>query len=429
MANFEALFGDSLLGKSGNVATSTALSGKKGVLVYFSAHWCPPCRGFTPKLAEFYTKHAADKRFDIIFVSSDKEQAAFDEYYGEMPWLALPYDRRSQKDALSKKYKVQGIPSLVVLGPEGETITTDGRTKVMEDFDTCEGFPWIPKTFAEAIGDKFERQDGKFVGKDAIAGKTLGLYFSAHWCPPCRGFTPKLKEFYEAYKAKEPNFEIIFVSSDKQEYEMRDYFKNDHGDYLALPYEKRKEKDELSSMFGVEGIPTFVIIGADGSVLNANGRSKVAAGVDKVLADGWAAPAVGDMEEGPEAGGTDINECPSIVVLCEGCDAAVKDGMFKALEPLAKDYIDKGKAAGEDPQYIFLVAGGGGVIEQLKAMTKKAAGEKMDAAAGKPLVLLFDIPDNGGFYLSPEIEVTTENIRAFIESKQSGSLERLQLGR
>ena len=29
-------------------------------------------------------------------------------------------------------------------------------------------------------------------GKDVIC-----FYFSAHWCPPCRAFTPVLKEFYE----------------------------------------------------------------------------------------------------------------------------------------------------------------------------------------------------------------------------------------
>ena len=27
--------------------------------------------------------------------------------------------------------------------------------------------------------------------------KFVGFYFSAHWCPPCRGFTPVLKDFYE----------------------------------------------------------------------------------------------------------------------------------------------------------------------------------------------------------------------------------------
>lgn len=26
------------------------------------------------------------------------------------------------------------------------------------------------------------------------------IYFSAHWCPPCRGFTPILKNFYDVSK-------------------------------------------------------------------------------------------------------------------------------------------------------------------------------------------------------------------------------------
>merc|ERR1712193_403177 len=153
-------------------------------------------------------------------------------------------------------------------------------------------------------GDSFLRQDGSVAGKDCIEGKTLGLYFSAHWCPPCRGFTPVLKQFYQEYKTKDPNFEIIFVSSDKEEKAMIDYFKEDHGDYLALPYEKRTEKNELSSMFGVNGIPSFVVIGPDGQVINSNARGKVSSGVQTVLAQGWAPPAVGNLAEGPEAAGT-----------------------------------------------------------------------------------------------------------------------------
>merc|ERR1719207_469705 len=124
---FIEIFGDNLQGKAGSVSTDEALTGKQGVFVYFSAHWCPPCRGFTPKLAEFYTKHAEAKGFEVVFVSSDKDQSAFDDYYGDMPWLALPYEKRDEKDALSKKYKVQGIPSLIVLGPDGKVITKEGR--------------------------------------------------------------------------------------------------------------------------------------------------------------------------------------------------------------------------------------------------------------------------------------------------------------
>jgi len=429
MAAFAELFGDKLQGKAGEVSTTEALSGKTGVLVYFSAHWCGPCRGFTPKLAEFHSKHAASKGFETVFVSSDRDQGAFDGYYGEMPWLALPFANRDAKEKLSKKYKVKGIPSLVVLGPDGKTVTTDGRQKVMENFETCEGFPWIPPTLEEVLGDSFVRQDGSTVGADAIKGKTLGLYFSAHWCPPCRQFTPRLKDFYAQYKEKNPDFEIIFCSSDKDEAGMQSYFKDDHGDYLALPFAKRKEKDALSSMFDVEGIPTFVVLGADGKVVNANARGKVTAGTAAVLEAGWEPPAVGDLAEGADCAGTDINECPSVVVLCEGSDEAAQQAFKKAMEPLAKKCIAEGKAADEDPKYIFFIAAGGGPIDQLKALTQKDAGEKVAAAAGKPLVLLFDIPDNGGFYVSDAAEVTTESLEAFLKSKDGGSEKRLQLGR
>merc|ERR1712146_870404 len=98
--------------------------------------------------------------------------------------------------------------------------------------------------------------------------------------------------------------------------------------------------------FGVEGIPTFVVIDADGQVVNANARGKVSAGVEAVAAQGWAPPAVGNMAEGAEAAGTSINDCPSIVVMCEGADAATQKSVEEALEPLAKKYIEEGRQLG-----------------------------------------------------------------------------------
>lgn len=63
------------------------------MIIDFSAHWCPPCRRFTPKLADAYKNVSDDmkKNFDIVFISLDEQQSEFDEYFKEMPWKALPY--------------------------------------------------------------------------------------------------------------------------------------------------------------------------------------------------------------------------------------------------------------------------------------------------------------------------------------------------
>ena len=82
------------------MTTASISQSAKAVGLYFSAHWCPPCRGFTPKLAEWYNDFKkSDKaaEMEMIFVSSDKDDASFKEYYGEMPWHALPFADRERK--------------------------------------------------------------------------------------------------------------------------------------------------------------------------------------------------------------------------------------------------------------------------------------------------------------------------------------------
>jgi len=130
----EALLGKKLLTKKGSSDdTFTLLKGKKVVALYFSASWCPPCKAFTPMLADFYKQYASKDGagVEIVYVSSDKTVADFDAYYAKMPWLALPHDASEYKSKLATALRIQGIPSLVVLDvATGHLITNEGRADV-----------------------------------------------------------------------------------------------------------------------------------------------------------------------------------------------------------------------------------------------------------------------------------------------------------
>jgi len=99
-------------------------------LLYFSAHWCPPCRAFTPKLAEFYKKANKDsKRIEIVFISWDKDEKSFKEYFATMPWLSLEFSDPAHKN-LPKGYNIKGIPTLVLIDDEGNSLNAQARSDV-----------------------------------------------------------------------------------------------------------------------------------------------------------------------------------------------------------------------------------------------------------------------------------------------------------
>jgi nucleoredoxin len=104
---FSSLIGPTLLHKKKIMGTSEALSNKRLIAFYFSAHWCPPCRQFTPMLCEFYdhVNEAMPTALEIIFISSDRDPSSFGLYYAQMPWLAVPYESINLiKHSVSTRY-------------------------------------------------------------------------------------------------------------------------------------------------------------------------------------------------------------------------------------------------------------------------------------------------------------------------------------
>jgi thiol-disulfide isomerase/thioredoxin len=137
----------------------------------------------------------------------------------------------------------------------------------------------------ELFGDELVNAEKDDVSVDALAGKTIGIYFSAHWCPPCRAFTPQLVKFHNEMTRKGKPFEIVFVSSDKEKAAMFEYMEEMEMPWLALPFGD-SHKAKLASKFHVSGIPKLVIIDENGNLITENGRGDVSKNGGDAF-DGW----------------------------------------------------------------------------------------------------------------------------------------------
>lgn len=124
------LIGPRLLKGGTEVKTST-LRGIVGV--YFSAHWCGPCRSFTPQFRKVYERAKSKGRaFEVVFMSSDHDEQSFKEYFATMPWHAIPYEQRARYQHLNALFQIRGIPALVLLDAHtGGVLDTNARSRVM----------------------------------------------------------------------------------------------------------------------------------------------------------------------------------------------------------------------------------------------------------------------------------------------------------
>ena len=123
MPSYYDIIGNKLIDNNNEKYDLKETTKNKYFALYFSAKWCGPCRNFTPKLINFYNK---SENFEVIFISLDKNENEFNEYFSKMPWKSLPFDNQ-QAEELSEFFGVQGIPTLILVDYEGNVLIRQGK--------------------------------------------------------------------------------------------------------------------------------------------------------------------------------------------------------------------------------------------------------------------------------------------------------------
>ena len=126
--------------------------------------------------------------------------------------------------------------------------------------------------------------------------KLIALYFSAHWCGPCRKFTPRLVEYYNQVAPQHPEFEVIFVSCDRSRFNWETYMREARMPWPAIDYDQLTGLAGLKQLSG-DGIPSLVLLDATGHLLSSSydgekylGPQKVIGDLQKIFAGGVAVP-------------------------------------------------------------------------------------------------------------------------------------------
>lgn len=112
--------------------------------------------------------------------------------------------------------------------------------------------------------------DGRPVSLADYRGKVVLIDFWATWCGPCKAEIPNIFANYQKYHSA--GFEVLAISLDKDLQELQEFVVQENPPWVTLADRHPLNRTSMSAKFGISGIPAFILVGANGKVIDTNCR-------------------------------------------------------------------------------------------------------------------------------------------------------------
>jgi peroxiredoxin/predicted CopG family antitoxin len=113
---------------------------------------------------------------------------------------------------------------------------------------------------------------GKQVKLSSFRGKYVLVDFWASWCAPCRAENPNVLKAYNAYKDK--GFTVVGISLDDKAANWKKAIRDDKMPWTQLS-DLKGWKNEISTSYGIQGIPSNLLIDPSGKIVAKDLRGEM----------------------------------------------------------------------------------------------------------------------------------------------------------
>ena len=127
----------------------------------------------------------------------------------------------------------------------------------------------------ESVGKRVELQgtsiDGKKFVLSAYRGKPVVLHYWATWCEPCKQDMKLLRQLQARYQKS--GLRIVGINVDQTREQAEEFLQETKLPWVQLFEDGGLEASRLSTAFGVQTLPTMMLVDQDGKVVRHNVRA------------------------------------------------------------------------------------------------------------------------------------------------------------